>query len=293
MRGAWMVVVALTASAADTGADVGWQAPDECGAVEDLAARVATKLAHTPRAEELIAEIAIIAGEDGHGYRATFARGGAARTLTGATCGEIVDALALILALAIRDDEEARPAADQRRVEPKAPSPARSPRPVFSLGARAGFDFRALPAPALGFGPELGLRRGAWRVGAALELWDSKVASPLTSRAAEVDLTTGAIAVCRRVGAGRGCAVALTGPVTATSLDAGGRSARRWWTATGASVGATGHVGSRIEAAAEVSGLISLVRPRFQFDDDIDGYRVPAFTVRLGITLSIENRPGH
>lgn len=98
---------------------------------------------------------------------------------------------------------------------------------------------------------------------------------------------SGQLAGCRRLGPGDACALGAAGRMTGTGLvGADATSAARWWSAAGVQVGARRALGRRLVVGVGVDALISLVRPRFVFDDGRDAYRAPAVTLRLGITLT-------
>lgn len=271
------VLLASGLAAGVAHAGVEWQAPAECGSAATLTEKIAAQLGHPAADHQLAGQVAIAAGVGG--YRATLDVAGAPRTLTGATCGEIVDAAALIFALSIRDAAPPE--------QPPATSSASTPELRLAIGARLAGDASTLPGAAIGGGPVIGLGVGRWSARAGAALWTGRTAQPGTALATEVGLISGDLALCARVGPGEACAIGAAGPMTGRGFDdAGGGEATRWWSAAGIGVGAGRSLGARWRAEVALEALAGLARPRFVFDDGRLGYRAPAVTVRLAIAVS-------
>ncbi|HVV83563.1 MAG TPA: hypothetical protein VHE35_10845, partial [Kofleriaceae bacterium] len=137
-------VVQGGAGVARAGAPAAWQVPDECGGSERLAARVSAQLGRPLETEPMSIDVAIAPGPDG-GYHAHVEMdsvyGAAERDLTGADCGAVVDAVVLVLAVAMHDVPQL---ADDEVTEPVAPAP-RAPARLL-VGAGVGVDRGALPS---------------------------------------------------------------------------------------------------------------------------------------------------
>ena len=276
-----LTAIAVAASARVAIADVAWDAPPECGNAAELAVRVAAQLGRSVGTDEFTARATVVA--DGGAYRATVQLGDdEARVLTGASCAEVTDAIALILALAIRD-------APPPSVPPESPPARRPGAPIeLELGAELGGDALLLPGAAIGVGPVLRVAREAWSARMSATIWDGQVAQERSSAATEVTLVSGQLGLCRRFGPGDGCVVGSTGRMTGAGLVGSDvATAARWWSAAGVHVGGARPLGRRVDVGVGVDALVSLVRPRFEFDDGRDAYRTPMVTIRLGIVLTV------
>lgn len=283
--------IAVLISARVATAGVTWDAPPACGPVEDLAARIDAQLGRAAPPDAVTAHATVVVEPDG--YRATLRLSdGRERALTGATCAEVADAIALILALAIREAPPPDPAPPVPVPPPPTPVPSPSPRRVgapiaVDLGVEVSGDALLLPGPALGVGPALRFGRGAWSGGVAMAIRDGQIAHDGSAIATEVGLMSGDLTLCRRVRIGDACLLGTIGRMSGAAVEGGDAgTATRWWSATGVRVGGTWALGRRLAVGAGVDALVSLSRPRFVFDDGRDGYRAPAFTLRLGISLA-------
>lgn len=279
-----LTAIAVAASARVAIAGVAWDAPPECGNAAELAVRVAAQLGRSVGIDEVTARATVVA--DGGAYRATVQLGDdEARVLTGASCAEVTDAIALILALAIRDAPPPPPPS----VLPQPPPSRRPGAPIeLDLGAELGGDALLLPGPAVGVGAVLRIAREAWSARMSATIWDGQTAQERSAAATEVTLVSGQLGLCRRFGPGDGCVIGATGRMTGAGLvGADAATAARWWTAAGVRFGGGIPLGRRVVVGAGVDALVSLVRPRFVFDDGRDAYRTPMVTIRLGIVLTV------
>jgi hypothetical protein len=270
----------LLAGTSSAAASVWWDAPDECGTADQLIERVAAQVGR-PLALDDVTARAHVVNESG-GYRATLVvASDPARMLTGATCDEVVDAVSLILALAVRE----QPAVSMI----VAPRPVSAPRqrPHVALGVRLVGDGMTLPVPTVGIGPDAEVTWGPWTGGAAVAIWNGATASPGTSSEIAVRLTSGVAMLCRQLGPSHACGIATTGPMTGRGMSTDSASATRWWTAAGVGLGGERGLGARVMLGFDVEALVALARPRFVFDDGRDGYRTPSVTLRLAMSLRV------
>lgn len=265
---------------------VGWQAPPECGTAAALGERIDGALGRVASPDELLADVAI-AIEPG-AYRATLAiAGGPPRQLTAATCDEVVDALALVLALAIRD---AAPALATTEPLPAPAAPRAPPAVHLELGLRATADARTLPGPAAGVGPAIAIGTRRFRVGLAIAVWTPATANAGTLTATRVRLLSGALEGCGLLGPAQACAIATAGPMTGDGSNAiDGAAATRWWSAIGASAGAHRRIAGRVVIGGAIEALVALARPRYELDSGRESYTAPGATVRawLGIGFQV------
>jgi hypothetical protein len=262
-----------------------------------LAARVEAQLGRSLRAGELDGDVAIVAV--GGEYRATLrlAGAGAPRELIGATCDEVVDALAFVLVVALRDQTEAGEdgaagEASERALPPiderVGPRPVRHPDNGLDVDVGVGVagDVTTLPGPTLGLEPVVAVGRGRWSARAAVGLWYPRTANPGMADATDVRLVSGTLALCGALGAGRVCGAASGGSMTGTGVESvDSASARRWWAGAGLSAAVRRSLGRRLAVEAGLEAMVALVRPRFVFDTGAEGYRAPAVTIRASLTL--------
>ncbi len=129
--------------------DLAWSAPAECPSVSDVRAAVSRDLGATPqRGAPLVARatvarsnmgwtaLLVVTGPDGTGERALHA----------ATCGELADATALILALAIDPRAKAAPPTAASPAPPATTASAATPAPA-PTDAASGEASGVTPAP--------------------------------------------------------------------------------------------------------------------------------------------------
>lgn len=110
------------------------------------------------------------------------------RTLSAESCQSLVEASALIIALA----------ADAQRVEPPA-------RVGWRVAGVSSFDVGSLPGPSIGLGAALGVTWGRWSVNAEAMWWlPRQTRSDVVSQpGGEIGLVTGALRGCFTVWSGR------------------------------------------------------------------------------------------
>lgn len=228
--------------------------------------------------------------------------GAVTRRFDGATCDEVLDAAALVLALALDlSGGTAPPAAEPRPAPPTPaePDPVRVSRRVapsrsdVEVRVRAGglADAGTLPVAAYAATTSASI----WRRGSGLEISFAvfhPAAASVPSNPGEVapvGLWTIGMRACRQAWPIVLCAGGEAGRMAA---DAGalaeGESAGALWSAGSAS----GWIGRRIGGPARVyggvEGLATLTRPRFILDDDTSLHRPSPVAVRVLVGLELD-----
>jgi hypothetical protein len=256
--------------------ELDWRAPPSCPGPAEVLARVDRHRDPAVVARVPLHASAVVDGDDARGWTLALAtRQGDAlgdRSLAGASCDELADAAALILALSLRDEPETSAGASPPRppVTPPVVSPARAP---WRFSARLAGGANAGLVPGVSLAPTLALTltRGGWRA----ELTGAWVF------AARAVSPSGAGAMLGAWGVGvRGCAVPLAGAVEvdvcaastagamygesfAVSAPAAGETL--WW-GVGARVSAALRVGEFFALRAGADGSVLLLRPEVSID---------------------------
>jgi hypothetical protein len=229
--------------------------------------------------------VSIVADADG--LRGELSIAGAVRDVRGATCDEVVAAIALVAALAI---EEQAPKPEPRVVTPVVPDPERR----WRLAAGGGVGMFTGMAPTARMGAPIFLE-AAREHGPQLRL-----AFDLTTRDDVIDdagstsfrWTAGRIDGCPFVWE-RGafelapCLGLELGVTNARGVDVAMAAAsdRPW--ITPAAILRLGVRFGRATVAAEGSVGAPLVRDRFLIGPDVTVYQVPAIATNLALTLAI------
>ena len=285
------VVAVAAAGDAEASAPSSWRVPDECGGSARLAARVAVQAGRPlTEAEPISVDVAIVARAEG-GYLATVdvvsVRGAARRQVQGADCSAVVDAVALVLAVAMQDAP--RPVADV--VAPVAPAvrvPAR-----FVVGVVAGVDQGALPATAPGAALVLAFGRAPWRLEVGGEVYAAAFAPAPGDPTAgvEIGLLGGRVRLCRRLGPARLCAGGALGRLEGRPVNLGDPATEsRRWSALLAGAGWSYRFGGRFAIGLDVEGLLAVDRPEFVTTTDARLHQPAAAGLRLGCGLEVEIR---
>jgi hypothetical protein len=299
---------------------VAWEAPPECPQREQVLARVAELLADEPASP--LAIRANVSVEAGGAYRAeivTREPEGAARTrvLSAPSCGELAEASAVVIALAIAPGAALAPPADDAQPAP-APAPPARPEPpaVPELGnegsteaaprapaARRPLSLRfAARAGALGdfgstSGAGLGVSAGGTlRLGRYLQV--ALRANYLPSRQHTVPGVNGkGVALSLASGAAFACLVPLAAPVElglCGEMEVGALFARGFgtaqqghptvaWTAPGAGATASFPARSGLRAGLAVDVLFPLQRTSFIVTNVGQAYHLRPAAERVGI----------
>jgi len=294
VRGAVWLLMLLSAPAYADPARIALDAPPGC---PDRAAFLQLVAQHADGATvELSAQVRV--ERTGPRWIATVDLPGAdGRRLEGATCAEVMDAAALVLAFAvdIAEPDAVAPPEPPRPLEPsplRIARPAPAPPPVVDVRVRAGAvgDAGSLPGAAVAAAASAAVWRGALGVELSTALFRPSEASVDAGRVAPIGLWTVGLRGCRRLGFAAGC---LGGEAGRMSADAGGLDAGMKTSALWSALSASAWLRRRVaEPAAVYAGaelLATLRRPRFVLDDDTDLHRPARFAARLlaGVELDL------
>ena len=228
------------------------------------------------------------------------------RRFDGASCAEVLDAAALVLALAIDVSESARePTGDSGLAHatashsPADPDPVRisrravPPRSVeMRLRAGALADVGTLPGPALAATASGSVWRGASGFEISFAMFDPTAASVPgeSGDVAPVGLWTIGLGACHLIAPVTVCAGGEAGRMTA---DAGGltdgEKAGALWSAGSASAWAHRRIGGSVRVYGGVEALAAITRPRFVLDDDTSLHRPFPVSARglIGLELDV------
>lgn len=272
---------------------VSWSAPPECRAAADVYPLIEEHLGRGLNAGDALAARVEIGGVDS-GYRARvrFGDGTPERVLEGASCDSVVDAAALIMALALREATPPPPAiapvpslAVARSVAPEGPR-----RWGVAVRADGVGGIGVMPGAGVAAGMSVGVLVGEWRVGIEGGLWRDDDASldEASGAGATIELWTAGVVGCRSLGVPllSGCAGGEAGSMGAVGFgfEGAGRGRELWVAALG-----------RVEAVVplgfgfSLTGAADLVAPasapRFVLDDASEVYRARAAGARLRVGL--------
>jgi hypothetical protein len=296
--------------------ELAWIADPSCPSGEAVVSAVERLVRGSPPREVVVARGEVV--HEGSWRVSLETRSGdrlGKRTIEAASCEQLADATALILALmidpsaALRQPEPGAPhppapppvAGEASRPAPEPPVPAppepRPPRPRASLflAVAAVGDVGTLPAPAIGASASGGLSAGAYRftvdIGAFPVQESRLVQHPQDG--ADFRLITGALVACRswiafwRVHAG---------PCLGAELDAlwaqgfgvdrprGGLA--RWGALLGGGL-VEAPVAGPASVELRVAGTVPFARPPFYFDDIATLYRPSAAALRVHFAASL------
>ncbi len=306
MRGLFAAVVLLGASRAASAEPEGL-ALDDVEGCPDRAAFVQLIEQHAgqPLRAYLPAHVRIERGDDRWTAVVELA-GSPTRRFDGASCAEVLDAAALVLALAIDVSESARePSGDSGPVHviaaesPSDPDPIRisrravSPRSVeIRLRAGALADVGTLPDAALAATASGSVWRGASGLEISFAMFDPTTASVsgASGEVAPVGLWTIGLGACHRIAPVTLCAGGEAGRMTA---DAGGltdgEKAGALWSAGSASAWADRRIGGSVRVYGGVEAVAAITRPRFVLDDDTSLHRPFPVSARglIGLELDV------
>lgn len=281
-----------------------WAGPDDCpeGAVRSsLAARLDASV------DALPFDVDVTIANDEHGLTATLVIAGAltdARTLSSASCGELADALAIVIARLVSvapSPSDAPPPpvpapATAPEIVVRAPLPAqsRSSSPTWNAGARMSGIVGTGGAPVVGVAGDIAAW-GVWRsfsLELAVSRWKSNTATVGDTSMAGVDVGLTAIAV--RAGwrfsrdRGRAWLVGELGSMTGTGIgiaESRGGSAR--WSAVGMGGAKAWPVGNHVALVGALEGEFLIDHVAFTVEDGSVLYATPRVGLRasLGIEL--------
>jgi hypothetical protein len=281
-----------------------WRAPAGCPSQAEVDGRVT---AAAGGAELAPARVEVVAQRTGRTWRVEVHIGDEIRVLTGETCDEVASAAALVVALALRQDEVApsveEPARDRADVV-AAEAPSESVR-VEGRAVHRGSPLRMLAFATAG--GEVGLMpSAAVAVSAGAEIARRHLALRLAATYATAEVTGDADAMyasarVTRVGAaGRACATvrplsvcggAEVGRMAATVVGPDDRDdGSGLWVAAAAGPGLGVRFGPSVELAVQTELVVPLVYPRFSVNGS-DGPPGPAVAGgRLAAALRVQFR---
>jgi hypothetical protein len=293
-------LAAVSPLAAQQPLELAWQAPDECPSHDDASAAL-TRL--TAAGSELgQASVQIVRTEDGR-WQATLSTRGAQRRLQGESCGAVVEALTVVLALAA-DQAELDP--PQAPPLPPAAVPAPPGSPVTSAAERPNLtsdrlrwavrigilaEVGMLPGPSFGPRGVLEFNRRDWslELGLGALLPRHAELSGADSPASDIRWLGGQVALCHALRFGfSACFGAESGRLSGTGsgvdqpIDASG-----WWLAGTAGARWRGPLYERAALSWQL-GLgvaAAILRPEFGFDDLGVLHRPSAVSGRLFLGL--------
>lgn len=280
--------LAVTPAAASGPAS--WRVPEACGGAAALTARVTEQAGRRLGPDEPVAIDVTIRADDG-GYRAAVdlvsSEGAAHREVAGADCSTVLDAVALLVAVAVAEAAPAEVASDVARPRPpSAPTWLR-------VGAAVGIDVGALPEAAPGTGLWVAIGRDRWRVELGGDIYRAAFAAlpgePM--RGVEVGLLAGRIRGCRGLGPLDLCAGVAVGRLEGRPVELAQPSTEsRRWSAVTAGLGWSRRLAGRFVLGAAVDGVLTLDRPEFILADDTRLHQPAAGGVRAGAGLEVEIR---
>ncbi|MEO8185415.1 MAG: hypothetical protein ABI895_41940 [Deltaproteobacteria bacterium] len=295
--GAWLGAALVAAEPLE----LAWQAPAECPSHDEASAALMRLAAAGSELGQASVEIVRTEGR----WQATLSTRGAQRRLEGESCGAVVEALTVVLALAA-DQAQLTPSAPQQAppTTPSAvPSPASPATPaaggpgpapgVLRWALRVGIlaEVGMLPGPSIGPRGALELHRGDWslELGLGALLPRHAQLSGANSPASEIRWLGGQVAVCHALRLRfSACSGAEYGRLSGTGsgvdepIDAGG-----WWLAgtVGARSGGPLYEPAALSWQLGLGAALALVRPEFGFDELGVLHRPSALSGRLFLGL--------
>jgi len=268
-----------------------WTAPSECPDATSIEARIDERLGGQLDAGH---HISVVIERDGAELTATIEidEATAPRTLTGATCAELSDAVVVIVARLAAEQHAPRPA------PPPAPLPA-PPRPVAVVAAVTAepdwrFGARLSSVGAVGLLPGVGLaaelagvvEHGPWSGELAVTQWATAHQDVMATDASRLDVGLRALSIRAgwRVGPlpVRLAFVGEAGSMSGHAASSGSAT----WLAVGAGVAAWWQVTPRWRVVAGGEGDLARDRARFVLSDGTTEYS-PAWSSLRG-TLGVE-----
>lgn len=179
-----------------------WHAPAECldrdAARNAIEAALGTKTSAS--GSQAVVRVKIAQTENGR-FAADIwmydPKGSGERSLEGADCPQVAQAVVLIVAFALKADHDAGSATTQTQTEERR-DPQIADRTRFSIGVRAAGDIGSLPKPDAGFALVLEARNERLSAEIALSAWLPRASynGPVPGSGGEFALYTGALRGC-------------------------------------------------------------------------------------------------
>jgi hypothetical protein len=291
----------MLSSAASAAPLVHWRAPADCPDEADVEKRVASRLGPDAAAS---APIDVVVHAEGRGFVAQI---GDARMLTSASCAELADAAALVVARLVLEEPAPAPSAPVAPAEPVPPIvPIAPPQPPLDVVVHAS---RPVPKRELGFGLRLSALTGGgaqpgvalggelavplvWRqlfIEPAGELWARSTSSGAMP-GLEASLTAAALRGGWRSNALplRAWLVAEVGRVSGEGINViAPRAAAAAWAGVGAGGAFTWSFERGVAFVASAEVIAAIARPRFGLDDGDLVYQPAAVALRLAVGLEV------
>jgi hypothetical protein len=274
-------LVVAVGSAAEAGTLVRWAAPEQCPTSADVDARVA----HRVGSDRNVAPIEVTVHAGPAGFTAEL---GDTRTLSSASCDELANAVALIVARMVLEEPVA---IEPPRVVVAAPIVIAPPSPpAWHVGARLSAASGLGAQPGLGIGGELAvpITWRDWFVEPAGALW-KRSSADASGGAVDVALRTATL----RIGARlpelpiRAWVAADLGELRGEGEQfMGDRSGAGGWFGLGVGASFAWYLGDRYAVVAGGEALAAVVRPTFELATGDVVYQPSAVAGRL--TIGVE-----
>jgi hypothetical protein len=260
-----------------------WQAPSGCPSRDDLRAEIARLLGgaiRVPKGGDIKARAVVAHGQTWSlAIETELAGQPGRRSIEAASCQDLADATALIIALMIDPNAVAAHAAQPRPVPPPAPSdpaPQKERRVAYFVGIHAAGSYGTLPSVDAGLGGGVGLAGRRWRVelrGTYGLRRDQRVTAPSPAPPdsyGRFNFAAAALAGCVNLGredlAFGPCADAEVGMLSAKGFNVSeGFSAQTLWLALGAGAYAAIPLGPHLSLPLHLDVVAPLLRPEFVF----------------------------
>ena len=294
--------------AGETGAlTFSWQAPADCPSREDLRAEIARLLGgdiRVPRDGDIKARAVVahgqtwslaidteLAGRPGH------------RSIEAASCQDLANATALIIALMIDPDAVAAHATPPKPIPAPpsvqaGPAPAEQPRAVeYLAGIHVAGSYGTSPSVDVGLGGGIGLAGRRWRAELrgtyGLRREQKAMAAAPAGAYGRFGFTAATLAACFNLGrdglAFGPCADYELGVISARGVGVSeSLPAQTLWSALGAGADAAIRLGSHFSLPLHVDVLARLRRTEFVFKNEPGRvFQAPAVGVRIGLGVEL------
>ena len=270
-----------------------WSAPPECPDAAAVRARIEQRAGTTIEALT-VGAIEISVRHTGDEMIAAVTVDGDLRELRSASCDELADAVAMIVARVARVRVARREDPVEAAVVTAPPvSIDVAPSSPWSAGARVATTSAVGVLPGVAVGGELGVfvRRGSiagelgyarWRAGSAHDLmYGDDVAIGLGAGVARLGWRFSSVPIGAWV-------VGELGSMTGTgAIWDDGRAASARWCAAGVGTGAHWMLGRRVELRATAEALDAVVRPRFELGDQLTVYEPARISTRVSVAVEV------
>ncbi len=284
----WLVAWVVLACATPAAAGLAWHVPPGCPDEHALRLAIARRLEQPLDRVVLSIDVRVEAADAG--FVAHIDVHGAVedtRTLTSASCAELTEAAAIVIA------RLATEAQAQAAALPPPPTPIVREAVRWDAGGTIAGVVGTGRAPDLGEAIELAgwITRGPLSLELAGQRWRSGRAYLDTSETAGVDVTLTLAAVragVRPHGPLRGWAVLEIGSLGGAGFGVvAARTPSERWLATGAGVGIATRLSAHVRAIAGLEADVVLDRVQFMLDSGTVLYRAPPVTARLGLGIEL------